>query len=180
MSQIETGSKRTQNMTGSNTRYIPALDAIFDKCILKKLNFTVFPQGRIQDFFRRGCTRLLLYFNTNRPHIFFFLQNTGCIRKPQVISGGGAHPLHPPPRSAPVPTDHMCISSLKIDLNAVLTSHTLLSNLSSTHLKKHWKRCARIISELDVIICSYWKLVLVQFTIAWGLFKVRRSTPRMP
>ena len=32
---------------------------------------------------------------------FFFLQNTSCIRKPQVISGGVAHPLHPPPRSAP-------------------------------------------------------------------------------
>ena len=27
-------------------------------------------QGRIQDFFRRGCTRLLLYFNTNKPHSF--------------------------------------------------------------------------------------------------------------
>ena len=58
-------------------------------------------QGRIQDFFRRGCTRLLLYFNTKKPHSFF-LQNTSCIRKLQVISGrGGAHPLHPPPRSAP-------------------------------------------------------------------------------
>ena len=33
--------------------------------------------------------------------VFFFLQNTSCIRKPQVISGEGAHPLHPPPRSAP-------------------------------------------------------------------------------
>ena len=55
-------------------------------------------------FFRRGCTRLLLYFNTNKPHsFFFFLQNTSCIRKPQVISegGGGVHPLHPPPRYAP-------------------------------------------------------------------------------
>ena len=38
-------------------------------------------------FFRRGCTSLLLYFNTNKPHSFF-LQNTSCIRKPQVISGG--------------------------------------------------------------------------------------------
>ena len=28
-------------------------------------------QGRIQDFFRRGCTRLLLYFNTNKPQFFF-------------------------------------------------------------------------------------------------------------
>ena len=40
-------------------------------------------------FFRRGCTRLLLYFNTNKPHGNFFLQNTSCIRKLQVISGGG-------------------------------------------------------------------------------------------
>ena len=33
------------------------------------------------------------------------LQNTSCIRKMQVISGGGGvgsrHPLHPSPRSAP-------------------------------------------------------------------------------
>ena len=30
------------------------------------------------------------------------IKNTSCIRKPQVISGGGGtHPLHPPPRSAP-------------------------------------------------------------------------------
>ena len=32
----------------------------------------VWPQGRIQDFFRRGRTRLLLYFNTNNPHSLFF------------------------------------------------------------------------------------------------------------
>ena len=35
-----------------------------------------------------GCTRLLLYFNTNKPNSFF-LQNTSCTRKPQVISAGG-------------------------------------------------------------------------------------------
>ena len=59
-------------------------------------------QGQIQDFFRRGCTRLLLYFNTNKPQFFF------C-RIPVVLEncrssqgGGGAYPLHPPPRSAPV------------------------------------------------------------------------------
>ena len=43
----------------------------------------------------------------SQPFIRFELrhpgQNTSCIRKPQVISEvwGGAHPLHPPPRSAP-------------------------------------------------------------------------------
>ena len=57
-------------------------------------------RGGSRIVFRRACTRLLLYFNTNKPHSFF-LQNTSCIRKPQVISGGGAHPLNPLPRSAP-------------------------------------------------------------------------------
>ena len=27
--------------------------------------------GADPGFFRRGCTRLLLYFNTNKPHSFF-------------------------------------------------------------------------------------------------------------
>ena len=45
--------------------------------------------GGSRIFFRRGCTRPLLYFNTNKPHSFFFWQNTSCIRKLQVISGGG-------------------------------------------------------------------------------------------
>ena len=58
-------------------------------------------RGGSRIFFRTGCTRLLLYFNSNKQHSFFW-QNTSCIRKPQVIlGGGGAHPLHPPPRSAP-------------------------------------------------------------------------------
>ena len=50
-------------------------------------------RGGFRIFFRRGCTRLLLYFNTNKPHSFFFWQNTSCIRKPQVISGGGMRTL---------------------------------------------------------------------------------------
>ena len=54
------------------------------------------PQGQIQDFFWRGCTRLLLYFNTNKPHSFF-LQNTSCIRKLHVISGEGGTPCTLPP-----------------------------------------------------------------------------------
>ena len=54
-------------------------------------------------FLMRGCTLFLFYFNTNKPHSFLFLQNTSCIRKPQVISSGGwgvrtpcTLPLYPP------------------------------------------------------------------------------------
>ena len=51
---------------------------------------TSLTRGGYRIFSRRGCTRLLLYFNTNKPQSFF-LQNTSCIRKPRVISeeGGG-------------------------------------------------------------------------------------------
>ena len=52
-------------------------------------------RGGSRIFFTRGCTRLLLYFNTNKQHSFF-LQNTSCIRKPQVISGGGGGGLRTP------------------------------------------------------------------------------------
>ena len=63
-------------------------------------------QGRIQDFFRRGCTRLLFYFNTNKPHtgrhsFFFFCRISVVLKNRRSSWGGGAYPLHPPPRSGP-------------------------------------------------------------------------------
>ena len=65
------------------------------------VNCSVF-RGGSRIFFRRMCTRLLLYFNTNKPHSFFFLQNTSCIRKLQVISGGGGcSPPAPSPQIRP-------------------------------------------------------------------------------
>ena len=78
-------------------------------------------RGGSSIFFRRGCTLLLLYFNSTpikQVVFFFFLQNTSCIRKPQVMSGGGgecAHPLHPPPRSAPDHSDRVTLVLHKID-----------------------------------------------------------------
>ena len=75
-----------------------------------------FSGGGSRILFRRGCTRLLLYFNTNRPHSFFFLQNTSCIRKPQVISGGrGVRTLCTLPLDPP-------LLRLKIFLNYSRTS----------------------------------------------------------
>ena len=60
-------------------------------------------QGRIQDFFLGGGALVSCSTSTPINHIVFvFWQNTSCIRKPQVIpGGGGTHPLHPSPRSAP-------------------------------------------------------------------------------
>ena len=70
-------------------------------------SLTYFLQGRIQDFFRRGCTRLLLYFNPNKPHSFFFCRIPVVLehRRSSQGEGEGAHPLHPSPWSAPVLND---------------------------------------------------------------------------
>ena len=38
------------------------------------LSLFIHDQGRIQDFFQEGGASLLLYFNTNKPHSFFFAE----------------------------------------------------------------------------------------------------------
>ena len=68
-------------------------------------------------FFREGCTRLLLYFNTNKPHRFFgrirvVLEN----RRSSQGGGGAAHPLHPPPRSAPAKRFAHTLSIVSLNL----------------------------------------------------------------
>ena len=57
--------------------------------------------GADHGFFLGGGAPVSYSTSTPINHIVFLSQNTSCIRKPKVISGGGAHPLHPPPRSAP-------------------------------------------------------------------------------
>ena len=75
------------------------------KCILMTRHHAELDRDGSRIFFRRGCTRLLLYFNTNKAHSFFFcripvlLENRRSCRR----GGGGVrNPLHPPPRSNPV------------------------------------------------------------------------------
>ena len=68
-------------------------------------------RGGSRIFFRRGCTRLLLYFNTNKPHSFFFRRIPAVLENHRSSQGGGggAHPLHPPPRSAPGLNTSQCV-----------------------------------------------------------------------
>ena len=66
------------------------------------LFYSDYSQGQIQDFFLGGGALVSCATSTPINHIVFhFLQNTSCIRKPQVISSGGVHtpctlPLDPP------------------------------------------------------------------------------------
>ena len=58
-------------------------------------------RGGSRIFFRRGCTRLLLYFNTNKPHSFFCRLPVVLENRRSSQKGGGVHapctlPLDPP------------------------------------------------------------------------------------
>ena len=70
---------------------------------LKNLAWLIFSidRGGSRIFFRRGCTRLLLYFNTNKPHSFFLGRIPVVLENGRSSQGGGgAHPctlpLDPP------------------------------------------------------------------------------------
>ena len=55
-------------------------------------------RGGSRIFFRRGCTRLLLYFNTNKPHSFFVCRISVVLenRRSSRGGGGGLLPEHAP------------------------------------------------------------------------------------
>ena len=57
-------------------------------------------RGGSRIFFRRGCTRLLLYFNTNKPHSFFFCRIPVVLENRRSSRGGVRTPctlpLDPP------------------------------------------------------------------------------------
>ena len=83
---------------------------------LRWVPYISFCRGGSRIFFMRGCTLLLLYFNTNKPHSFFFFCRIPVVLENRRSSrGGGSHPLHPPPRSAPVLRS---LPSPNIDLSA--------------------------------------------------------------
>ena len=71
--------------------------------VICTIRFDRIIRGGSRIFFRRECTRLLLYFNTYKPQSFFFFCGIPVVLENRKSSQGGrgAHPLHPPPRSAP-------------------------------------------------------------------------------
>ena len=74
-----------------------------EKCFTQICTDLYGDRGGSRIFSRRGCTHLLLYFSTNKPYSFFFGRIPVVLENRRLSRGwgGGAHPLHPPPRSAP-------------------------------------------------------------------------------
>ena len=74
-------------------------------------------RGGSRIFFRRVYTRLLLYFNTNKPHSFFLGRIPVVLENRRPSRRGGVHPLHPPPRFAAVFTKYSRHIGLSIPKN---------------------------------------------------------------
>ena len=99
--------------------------------MLAKPQFNHAPgEGGSRILFRRGCTRLLLYFNTNKPHSFFLCRIPVVLenRKSSQRGRGGAPP-------APSSSIHLCTRSHACQHHVEITqSHTFaaLLRLSTT------------------------------------------------
>ena len=103
VSTIMTGNvahSRPESAAGDN-EVISSLSTLYK---ISKVNILNENRGGSRIFFRRGCTRLLLYFNTNKQRSFLFCRIPVALenRRSSRGEGGGCTPLlHPPPRSAP-------------------------------------------------------------------------------
>ena len=65
------------------------------------LHLTNLYRGGSRIFFRRGCNRLLSTSTPINHIVLFFFGRIPVVLENRGSGRGGAHPLHPPPRSAP-------------------------------------------------------------------------------
>ena len=90
--------------------------------------------GADPGFFSGGGALVSCSTSTPINHIVFFLQNTSCIRKPQVISGGGGGlctpctlPLDSPLLWSPLMTSWGCHAMLRIGEEHALWTTLLMA-----------------------------------------------------
>ena len=104
---IKRGSRPTRLLSHAKMLLVPRKFSFFSLFLLGRLCSEVSKslfsvdsscRGGSRIFFRSGCTRLLLYFNTNKPHSFFFFFRIPVVLENRRLSQGEcAPPAHPPP-----------------------------------------------------------------------------------
>ena len=69
--------------------------------------FSSDPRGESRIYFRRGCTRLLLYFNTNKPQ-YFFCRIPVVLENRRSSQGRGVRTPCTLPLDPPLDPTHFC------------------------------------------------------------------------
>ena len=117
--------------------------------------------GADPGFFLGGGALVSCFTSTPINHIVFFLQNTSCIRKPQVISGGGGGRVRTPctlPRDPPLPEYIRELVSLKAQgaCNLRTTSGILLAmtDLFKSQLQRSEMLCRGSSAPRQTLILS--------------------------
>ena len=113
--------------------------------------FLVEPQlpfrGGFRIFFRRGCTCLLLYFNTNKPHSFFFCRIPVVLENRRSSRGGGG--VRTPctlPLDPPLPFE--CLGVLWMEVESVFWVAEKMS-LSLNRGYSGGQKCCHLFSDIS-------------------------------
>ena len=128
-------------------------------CIYKEglipIKNVVLRRGGSKIFFRRGCTRLFLHFNTNKPHSFFFRRIPVVLENRRSSRGGGGHTP--------------CTLSLDPPLlHKILTWATVLYIHGQVSVEMHKIRVKKIVNyltstwlTLSLVGCFLWVFYLM-------------------
>ena len=144
----------------------------------------LYHRGGSRIFFRRGRTRLLLYFNTNKPHSLFFLQNTVVLENRRSFQGGVRTPctlpLDPPLYQLSVArnaTQQLFVESRLISIS--LVKQWLQRDTQRPNVSKYSEVPQMFFSMLSNYSCSVnlelpWKLLIYLFCSLRGTMVVSK------
>ena len=125
-------------------------------CIYKEglipIKNVVLGRGGSQIFFRRGCTRLFLHFNTNKTHSFFFRRIPVVLENRRSSRGGGRTPC-----------------TLPLDpplLHKILTWATVLYIHGQVSVEMHKIRVKKIVNYLT----STWLTLSLVGCVLWVFY----------
>ena len=110
-------------------------------------------RGESRIFFRRGCTRLLLYFNTNKPHSFF-CRIPVALENRRSSQGGGGGGVRTPCTLPQDPPLHCYISGMThAKIIVILAFQSGYENQRATRAMRAMSRVLRNCKCMKNVCC---------------------------
>ena len=125
-------------------------------------------RGGSRFFFRRGCTCLLIYFNTNKPHSFFFWRRIPVVLENRRSSWGGGGMRTPCTLSLDPPLHILTLWREErffrkwAWVQMIRCTHLCMLNCYKTiGLRRSWKYCFKRINNLHDCRCRLGKYTAI-------------------